>query len=172
MASWGPQSVSPDPKPAKRRRASQSDWEAIREHFEHATCAHCGLAYQSLHHAVPKSQRGSDVIPNLVPMCGDGTRGCHGTLESHAPGWERIAASVRSYICSDVQRWAYVVGMLGEARLDKRYPSLLRTCERKPWCASFAGHHGDCLPLSDQAFVCKDPEGEWIEQMREELERS
>lgn len=32
------------------------------------------------HHVVPKGQRGDDVPENLVWVCGDGTRGCHGVL--------------------------------------------------------------------------------------------
>jgi hypothetical protein len=144
--------VDPDPKPEKRYKASQSDWDTIHKHFEFHPCVSCGQRHESLHHAVPKSQRGADVIPNLVPLCGDGSRGCHGTLEAHSPGWERVAAAVRSWICTDPHRWAYVLGMLGEARFDKRYPSLTKRCERKPWCVSFAGHHGECLDLSDQAF--------------------
>jgi hypothetical protein len=118
MASWAPQEdfdggefaprqVTPDTKPARRIRASQAEWSDIHQHFQYACCVNCGLAYQSLHHILPRSQGGDDLVINLVPLCGDGTRGCHGLLESHAPGWERVAASVRQFVITDTRRRHY-----------------------------------------------------------------
>jgi hypothetical protein len=135
MASWGeavgtpePQprlrQVEPDPRPSKRLRASQADWSDIHQEFAHACCVNCGLPYQSLHHVVPRSQGGDDYKANLAPMCGDGTRGCHGILESHAPGWERVAAAVRVYVLTNRPRCVYVIGKLGWDRFNKRYPLL------------------------------------------------
>jgi hypothetical protein len=116
--------VEPDPRPSKRLRASQADWSDIHKEFSHACCVSCGLPYQSLHHVVPRSQGGDDYKANLAPMCGDGTRGCHGILESHAPGWERIAAAVRVYVLTNRPRCVYVIGKIGWDRFNARYPLL------------------------------------------------
>jgi 5-methylcytosine-specific restriction endonuclease McrA len=134
MASWSQtdavggqeaqRQVKPDPRPSKRLRASQSDWSDLHQGFAHACCVNCGLPYQSLHHIVPRSQGGDDYKANLAPMCGDGTRGCHGILESHAPGWERVAAAVRVYVLTNRPRCVYVIGKLGWDRFNKRYPLL------------------------------------------------
>ena len=112
-----------DPKPERRVRASQSDWAGIHEQFEHHSCVHCGLPHQSLHHILPRSQGGDDIIDNLAPLCGDGTRGCHGILESHAPGWERVAASVRQYVIVSNDRRGYQEDHAGES-FNRRYPPL------------------------------------------------
>lgn len=115
---------SPDPKPVRRLRASQSDWDIIRKGFAGARCLACGEAAESLHHVVPRSQGGDDVAANMAPLCGDGTRGCHGILEAHAPGWERVANAVRVYVILDKDRCLYVVGKLGWERFANRYPLL------------------------------------------------
>lgn len=48
-------------------------------------CPICGRHNVNLtrHHVVPRSQGGDDVRENLIWACGDGSRGCHGVLESH-----------------------------------------------------------------------------------------
>jgi 5-methylcytosine-specific restriction endonuclease McrA len=85
-----------DPKRPPQHRADTPEWKELREHFKDACCVSCGLPAESLHHIVPRSQGGSDIVENLAPLCGDGTRGCHGKLEAHQPGWEQIAAHVRA----------------------------------------------------------------------------
>jgi hypothetical protein len=142
MASWsqtdavgGQQAqrqVEPHPRPPKREKASRDRWDEIRAGFEHATCVSCGLAVQSLHHCVPKSQGGDDVAENMIPMCGDGTRGCHGILESHAPGWERVAAAVRVYVLTNRPRCVYVIGKIGWDRFNSRYPLLSGSEQESP----------------------------------------
>jgi hypothetical protein len=119
-----PRQVEPRPKPQRRLKATSAQWDEIREGFAPATCVHCGLAAQSLHHIVPKSQGGDDVPENLAPVCGDGTRGCHGLIESHASGWERVAASIRPYVLLNRPRCAYVIGKIGWDRFNARYPML------------------------------------------------
>lgn len=114
--------MSADPKPATRHKADQKEWKAIREHFAHACCVACGLATESLHHVVPKSQGGDDLVVNLAPLCGDGTRGCHGRLESHADGWERVAGHIRAYVWARESRLRYVIDKIGIERFDRRYP--------------------------------------------------
>lgn len=69
------------------------------------------------------------MIPNLAPLCGDGTRGCHGLLESHGPGWERVAASVRQFVMVDPTRRNYQEERAGEA-FYTRYPPLPNTDPR------------------------------------------
>jgi hypothetical protein len=126
MASWAPQSLpedgntcSPDPKPPRREKASRGRWDEIRAHFAGQCCASCGLGDQlELHHCVPKSQRGSDIVENLVVLC----RSCHTKLEGHETGWEQVAGHVRAFIMARSSRYAYVMGMLGEEGFARRYP--------------------------------------------------
>lgn len=113
---------SPAPKPQGRIVASPAEWDRLRGLFTHACCVSCGLPCESLHHVVPRSQGGDDIEMNLAPMCGDGTRGCHGRLESHAPGWERIAGHVRAYVMARASRHVYVLDKIGQDRFDRRYP--------------------------------------------------
>lgn len=47
-------------------------------------CARCGHVAQSVHHRLPRSRGGPHDLFNLVALCGDGTRGCHGWVE-HNP---------------------------------------------------------------------------------------
>lgn len=127
MASWDARRAKedtnvclPDPKPRKRQKASQGDWEAIHAQFEHAVCTHCAMRPIELHHVVPRSQGGDDVVANLVPLC----HRHHTILEAHASGWERVAASVRPYVLLNRGRCVYVIGKIGWDRFNKRYPML------------------------------------------------
>lgn len=114
-----------DPKPEPRVKSPEALREA-REAFRGHPCVACGdgRVGVSLHHVVPRSQGGDDVVENLVPLCGDGTRGCHGLLETHGPGWERVAARVRAFVLGRASRTGYVVGKIGRERFDRRYPPL------------------------------------------------
>jgi hypothetical protein len=114
--------MTPDPKPAARYVATANEWKRIFEHFDNEPCVACGLRPASLHHIVPKSQRGDDLITNLVPLCGNGTTGCHGRLEAHSDGWEIIAARVRLYVTEKESRRRYVLDKIGQDRFDRRYP--------------------------------------------------
>ncbi len=113
-----------DPKPERRVRASQSDWSDIHQHFNGAWCVSCGRPYESLHHILPRSQGGDDLVVNLAPLCGSGTTGCHGLLETHAPGWERAAAKVRVYVLTNRERCVYMKSKVSWEAFDKRYPLL------------------------------------------------
>ena len=50
-------------------------------HWAFDECVICGGIDVSIHHILPKGQLGDDVWENLVPLCGDGTTGCHGGVE-------------------------------------------------------------------------------------------
>lgn len=138
MASWRPpdalerpverrEQVFVDPRPPKREKASRKGWQAIHARFEHAVCTHCAMRPVELHHVVSRSQGGDDVAENLCPLC----RSCHGILESHAPGWERVAASVRPYVLLNRGRCVYVIGKIGWDRFNARYPMLSEPDEGK-----------------------------------------
>lgn len=114
---------APDWKPAARVKASPAEWTGLHEMFDGVLCRVCGVAYkESLHHLVKRSQGGDDVFGNLVPVCGDGTRGCHGLLERRDP---EALAVLRSMLT-----WAnheYLAAKLGgrkQAWLDRNLPHL------------------------------------------------
>jgi hypothetical protein len=111
--------VTPIPKPARRvvdSRAGRA--KVIRE----GRCRLCertwyeagGIA--SRHHLVPKGQGGDDVEANLIPVCGDGTTGCHGDLE------HSVAARRKLRIKLHRDEIAYGVEKVGQGRFDRRYP--------------------------------------------------
>ena len=106
-----------DPKPAKRYRATPAEWEYMRGILLVEPCAICGGRSESLHHIYGRGQRGSDVLSNLAPVCGDGTRGCHGLLTARNPEALRalghwIGAAFITYLASvlgDTDRaWAWI----------------------------------------------------------------
>lgn len=47
-------------------------------------CVRCGRPAESWHHRLPRSRGGPHDHYNCVPVCGHGTRGCHGWIE-HNP---------------------------------------------------------------------------------------
>lgn len=64
-----------DPKPAKRIK----DPDALRvARLSGDECAACGVRAESVHHVIPKGERGDDVPGNLLLLCGHGTAKCHG----------------------------------------------------------------------------------------------
>jgi hypothetical protein len=75
-----------DPKPSRRIVADQNDWLRLRAEKLGGLCRICEQrAAESLHHLCPKSLRGDDLAQNLVGLCGDGVRGCHGLVEARDP---------------------------------------------------------------------------------------
>ncbi len=112
----------PDPKPVRRVRASQADWSGIHELFKDAVCVYSGRRPVELHHILPRSQGGDDVVVNLAPL----TREAHTKLEGHETGWERVAAAVRQYVIVDNDRRRYQETHAGES-FNRRYPPLANT---------------------------------------------
>ena len=58
------------------------------------TCCLCGTPVarddDSIHHRIPRGRGGSNTPDNLLLLCGSGTTGCHGHVESHrAEAYER-----------------------------------------------------------------------------------
>jgi hypothetical protein len=49
---------------------------------DHA-CVRCGRRAESWQHRVARGRGGPDDAWNCVPLCGDGTRGCHGWAEAN-----------------------------------------------------------------------------------------
>ena len=94
-----------DPKPPKRVKADQNEWQRIRARkLTGWPCRICDAEKaDSLHHIVPKSLGGDDVSDNLVPLCGSGTTGCHGLVEARDV-WAcsllgaRLTAAERRYV--------------------------------------------------------------------------
>jgi hypothetical protein len=76
-------------------------------------CEKCGVSlsdsfYYSLHHRTPRGMGGSREVrlnlpSNLVAVCGSGTTGCHGWIESN-----RIAAEDEGWLVSRYQEVAEV----------------------------------------------------------------
>lgn len=103
-----------DPKPRPRIIDPDAGWEKVLAE------GHCRLCWRTAsltrHHLVPRGQSGDDVDDNIVPLCGDGTRGCHGAVEHYTEARRRLRP-----LLSDAE-WAYVVGRVGVGRAEQRYP--------------------------------------------------
>lgn len=105
-----------DPRPPKRIKATRDQWIDI-EVAKRDRCRICETTFgTSFHHIVPKSLGGDDLKDNIVPLCGDGVRGCHGLVEARDPEacatlGDRLSAAER----------AYVLGKKGPAFLARYY---------------------------------------------------
>lgn len=79
---------TPSPKPDPRVR----DPQLLKDlHLRWRECALCGeVSPLSLHHVLKHPR--DDVEENLVMLCGDGTRGCHGAIEAHSETHLRLLA--------------------------------------------------------------------------------
>lgn len=71
----------PDPKPARRKIDRRATARAV---LTGRVCVICGTQAATGHHVVPRGapHHGDDVPENLVALCGSGTTGCHGDIES------------------------------------------------------------------------------------------
>lgn len=114
----------PDPKPERRFVANSQEWERI-VFAKAGPCRACDAPGEEFHHLVPRSQRGSDVPANVIPLCRD----CHRTWTDRGAGWEGVAAAIR---CSLTPLEAgYAQAVKGRAWLDRMYPAGDRTlCSR------------------------------------------
>lgn len=100
----------------RRKVASPKMWQAIIA-AKRGPCRVCGSPLRSsYHHLVPRSIGGDDVPANIVPLCGDGTHGCHGKVEMR----QAVALAVVAESLSDAE-YAYVVGKLGEGGMERLF---------------------------------------------------
>lgn len=76
-------------RPIAYRRAGLGDWRS-------AVCEKCGSTGPlSMHHRRKRSQGGGWEPSNIVILCGNGTMGCHGWVETNptaanAEGWSLV----------------------------------------------------------------------------------
>ena len=97
----------------KRRVASPKTWQRIADEKQ-GPCRTCGaVPPNELHHLVPRSQGGSDVADNIVPLCSD----CHGRVEARN---KEVCAALRLAL-SDAE-YAYAATELGDDRFEARFP--------------------------------------------------
>lgn len=111
-----PQTTRPDPKPAKRIVDPEAGFAKL---FHEGRCRICGSTFPlTRHHLVNRSQGGDDVDNNLVPLCGNGTMGCHGLVTER--DFETLAA-LRSRL--KMNEILYIELKKGYEWLHKTYPS-------------------------------------------------
>lgn len=107
-----------DPKPEQRIFDPSAGYDKLRREQR---CRLCGERFYkgmglSRHHLIPKSQGGDDLEANIIPLCGDGTRGCHGQVEA----FPEARWLLRSKLSDEERR--YAIRKVGRARFDRRYP--------------------------------------------------
>lgn len=109
--------------------ATATEWQNLLR-LKLGPCRVCGATLRaSLHHVVERDDFGSDVLENLIPLCGDGTTGCHGIYTNRAPGtsfdgqirtWPEVADGIRrTFLAEEIE---YVIVTAGEYYLERRYP--------------------------------------------------
>lgn len=107
------------PRRYRRKVAGPKQWTALRiEKLYGERCRCCGLNMaETLHHLVPRKPHcGDDVADNLIPLCGDGTRLCHGHVTANEQPWLRLIAES----LTDAE-YAYIIGKLGEGGLERLF---------------------------------------------------
>lgn len=76
---------------AREKRAQRKDIAAIREYVferEHGICRCCRVRpAASMHELIFRSLGGKVSRKNSVAVCGSGTSGCHGFLQSNQIAW-------------------------------------------------------------------------------------
>lgn len=109
--------MRPDPRPAKRHKATTEEWAEItitaaeRDGFG---CLLCGQTPVTRHHVVSRSLGGSDVPANIVMLCGTGTTGCHGLVEARD---EDACQQLGLFLHENVA--AYVTATKGQGFLER-----------------------------------------------------
>jgi hypothetical protein len=111
--------VEPDWKPRKRITLSNREYLKLARSVlaRYRTCELCGKRRsESCHHAVPRGKGGDDVWENMVALCGSGTTGCHGEVETSREARHRLRDEMRD------ETWIYIVERMGVDWADRRYP--------------------------------------------------
>lgn len=121
-----PKAAQVPAKKAKRTDASRGRIAEIRaKKVDGQACRVCGgvpdgrvhVWLVTAHHLIPRSLGGLWTESNIVPLCGDGTRGCHGDIERrHPDALYKLRASL-----TDAE-YSYVCERAGEGFLDRYYP--------------------------------------------------
>jgi len=105
-----------DPKPTKRYRATKKEWEDIHAAFQGVGCLVCEEYPIELHHVLPRSHSGDDVVVNLVPLC----RVCHGLVEARDPSARAVLGVNLSD--SNLAYLRYRLGDVADAWVERNYP--------------------------------------------------
>lgn len=114
-----------DTRPAKRYRASQSEWRAIRMEFNYENCWCCGDPWSELHHILNRSHSGDDVTVNLAPLCAE----CHRRVEAR----DAVSRSLirQALLPSNIGYLRWKMGEQVEGWLDRNYPLALPNTHAK-----------------------------------------
>lgn len=108
----------PDWKHPKRVRLRGSAYRQLHTQIVHGKrCVICGEWARTMHHLLPRSHGGEDVPENLIPVCGDGTRGCHSDIEERREGArEKVRATLLPCHID------YLARECGWGWIDRQYP--------------------------------------------------
>lgn len=104
--------------PVERVRLRRHDWKSLwRTVVWNHDCRLCVERAETAHHLVPRNDGGDDVAENLMELCGDYTRGCHGDIEHWSTDTRR---KVREHMTgAEIE---YVTKKKGDAWLQRNYP--------------------------------------------------
>ncbi len=102
----------------RRKAAGAKRWSQIIGAKGADGCRLCGKRPVTFHHVVPKGAPyfGDDTESNVVGLCGDGVRGCHGAIEARDPVKSRSLCEAL-----DDAEYAYAITHGGENFLERRY---------------------------------------------------
>lgn len=83
------------------------------------TCRACGEPAANGHHLLGRAQRGDDCESNIIPVCGSGSMGCHGSLHGNpyvsrfGRRWEARDVRLAIGLALRPDEHSYVVQTLG-----------------------------------------------------------
>jgi hypothetical protein len=120
-----------DPRPTRRVVDPHAGTGKVVAEGRCRACGRKGLSYLNRAHLVSKGQRGDDVEDNIVPLCGSGTSGCHGSLTDHHPAswpshlegaeWTEISSALRATLRKSEVK--YILTKKGKSWLERVYPA-------------------------------------------------
>lgn len=86
-------------------------------------CVRCGHRAESWQHRVAQGRGGPTDLFNCIPLCGDGTRGCHGWAESSPSDAQKVYLDIPGGFVRgryDGPDWLYRLHYNGEGWDDDR----------------------------------------------------
>lgn len=135
-ADWKKREARVDPKPPKRHRDTEHLMSIVPAPGDR--CPICGRSLDrypgwSRHHVLRRRHGGDDFRANIVILCGDGIRGCHGKVEAYDwPTRVKLRQYLERHRPETIRYWIKrlmvrdkITAVEALQKLDQTYPASL-----------------------------------------------